>query len=143
MTEVFNKRESPGAEDMTQASVLAAFDIPVAEAKKTRMRVLASEDYYKVKQAIYFTAEGVAKIERWKEAPEIASQFFDVRVAGKCNRRGFVWIEDPERPGSKAPCQVHPRDWKRFTARRIRVERIEDASGVSYRHESMATHAST
>lgn len=146
MREIFETRDAPREGDLPHAGVMDALGVAQPDRAKVRRAVLTTDDYYKVKTRIYYTPEGVAKLERWKEAPEIASEFFDARVKGPTNRPGFIWIEDPDKPGSVAPCMVLVKDWKMMKSggaapRGIRVERIEDVKGVSWAHERLAVKA--
>lgn len=146
MREQIEKRDKPGLGDVRQSQAFDSFCVDPSDRVRVRREVLATGDYYKVKAAIYFTTEAIAKLERWREAPEIASEFRDVFVKGPTKQPGFIYIENPDQPGSVAPCMVHRKDWKmmadaKVRPRVIRVERIQDKEGVSWAHENMSVRA--
>lgn len=97
---------------------------------------------------VWITPEGVAKGVRYVEAHEIASEFFDSMLLGRGHAPGKAFVADPDRPGSWTVALVPRRVWKGLELGRkskkrlpVRLERIEDVSGVSWRDERLSQAA--
>lgn len=147
-----NKRDQPDPGDEKQADVLERINsaLPVARrilaTTEFRERYLLPQDYYSVGRTIYYTPEAVAKAERFVDAPEIASQFFMTRIVERGNHPGTCWVEDPDKPGSKAPAIIDKALWRRLEKGRVRgrvinVERIEDVNGITWRQAELSRPA--
>ena len=114
---------------------------------RIRKKHLATDDWKRVgsKQQVFLTKEGEIKYRLYAECrksePQLLPTFVEVRVLEQCPNPAWVRakVEFPEGGWRKVDVAIPRRLTGRLVGKMARVEVIRDASGESYRHESLSS----
>ena len=131
---------------IAQTELVKELGLPSTNMTAIRKKHLASADWFKEGNSVYLTAEGVFKLRLWWENrddnPGVVPEFIECRVHSPCPNHNRVWIIVDHGPKGKLKeeCAIPRRLHSRLTkGKPITVEVVRDVTGVSYRHEDLAT----
>lgn len=133
-------------EGVRQADLVRELGLDARKMTVIRKKHLASSDWWKEGSTVWLTPEGETKLRIWHEAhktdPQIVSTFIECRVVGPLPNKRWVSIavDYGDRGTLREPCAIPRRlQGRDLTGKKIRVEVVRDVTGVSYRHEDLAT----
>jgi len=103
---------------------------------KWRAEFIPSDQWWKDGVKIFWTAEAVVRLRIWIEEPHLTSKIFRVKVVRWARNPRWAMCEHNRAMIAVAmPKKLHG---KNLRGRMIEIEEIQDATGRSYRHASLA-----
>ena len=141
------RHRTPGPDDVPQADLVEELSLNRYQMKGVRRDHLTTDDWYKIRQTIWLTAEGQRKLRIWAEvrndAAHIAHHFVEGYVLHPLPHPEWLEVRIKNGLGEwiKVACRVPRRIKYQYThGKRIRIEVVQSCDVTGYRHESYANY---